>query len=205
MPEFVGLDPQTVDSGTMYDVLVTCIQPRPIAFVSTLDGEGKANLAPFSFFMPGGANPASLAFSVTLASNGRRKDTLRNIEATGEFVVNIVTRGMADGMNATSFSYPHGESEWPIAGFTPLVSEMVGPFRVGESPAQFECRVYRIIDHGTSSGAAVYVIGEVLKVHVLANLWSNGELKDLYPIARLDGPGYLDTATNSRFQMDRPQ
>ncbi len=184
--------------------MVGCIQPRPIAFVSTLDSQGRANLAPFSFFMPGGSNPPSLAFSVTLGSSGRRKDTLRNIEATGEFVVNIVTREMAEGMNATSFSFPHGESEWPVTGFSEIESDLVRPFRVAESPAQFECSLFQIVDHGVESGSAVYVIGEVRRVHILAELWDDGMLTEIHPIARLGGAQYLDTAHGTRFELKRP-
>ncbi len=205
MADFVVLDPQVLGSGPIYDVLVACIQPRPIAFVSTLDKEGRPNLAPFSFFMPGGGTPASLAFSVSLAAGGRRKDTLSNIEATGEFVVNIVTRSMAQGMNATSFTFPHGESEWGAGGFTPMPSDVVKPFRVGESPAQFECRLFKVVDHGVAPGSAIYVIGEIVRMHVSESLWVDGTIGDVRPISRLGGQIYLDTANGERFQMDRPK
>jgi flavin reductase (DIM6/NTAB) family NADH-FMN oxidoreductase RutF len=201
---FIVIDPVDIGCAAMYDVLVACIQPRPIAFVSTLSPDGQPNLAPFSFFMPGGANPPSLAISVTLAGGGRRKDTLRNIEMTGEFVINLVTREMAPGMNQTSYSFPEDVSEWPHSGFESLPSELVAPSRVAISPAQFECRLFQVVQHGSDGGAAVYIIGEVLRAHVRQDLWSADGAHLVRPIARLGGPNYLDLATASVFQMERP-
>lgn len=207
MPEFVALDPLKLPSGQVYDVMVAGIQPRPIAFVSTIDPEGTPNLAPFSFFMPGGSNPPSLAISVTLASGGRRKDTLRNIEATGEFVVNLVVRSMAGGMNATSFSFPPEESEWGSGGFTPVPSELVAPPRVGESPMHLECRLFRVVPHGDAAGSACYILGEIVMIHVASQLWEDGRLDpmEIKPISRLGGPNYLDTEAMERFSMERPR
>lgn len=206
MPEFVTLDPQRMSSAEAYDVLVASVQPRPIAFVSTLDGEGRPNLAPFSFFMPGGSSPPSLVVSVTLGAAGRRKDTLRNVEATHEFVVNIVVRSMAEGMNATSFSFPPGDSEWEPGGFTAVPSELVAPPRVEESPVQFECKLFQVVQHGESSGSACYIIGEVVRMHVNSELWSESGIDPatLRPISRLGGPHYLDTDALERFTMERP-
>lgn len=206
MAPFLALDPSRMSVGEVYDVLVAGIQPRPIAFVSTLDESGRPNLAPFSFFMPGGANPPSLVVSVTLGAEGRRKDTLRNIEATGEFVVNVVVRAMAEGMNATSFAFPHGSSEWEPGGFSALPSEVVAPPRVAESPLQFECRRFEILQHGEGSGSACYIVGEVVRMHVSQEIWLDGAIDPgaLRPISRLGGPNYLDTDAMERFSMDRP-
>jgi flavin reductase (DIM6/NTAB) family NADH-FMN oxidoreductase RutF len=203
---FISLDPAAMTPKQVYDVLVGTIQPRPIAFVSTICAGGAENLAPFSFFMVGGSNPPSLMYSPSLNAKGMAKHSLTNVEETGEFVVNIVTRSMAEGMNATSFDYPPGFSEWQIAGLTPLASEVVRPSRVAESPAQFECKVFEIVRHGSGPSAANYVIGEVVRMHIRDELWTGEGLQQgaLRPISRLGGPEYLDTANLEIFQMTRP-
>ncbi|HMS53960.1 MAG TPA: flavin reductase family protein [Fimbriimonadaceae bacterium] len=176
-----------------YDLLVGLIQPRPIALVSTLSSEGTPNLAPFSFFMAGGSNPPSLAISVTASARGD-KDTLRNIEATGEFVVNLVTREMAEGMNQTAASSGSADDDWLAAGFTAVDSIGVQPKRVLESPAQFECRLFQVVRHGEGIGAARYILGAIETVHV-----RHESTHDL--IARLGGPHYLDLATMEKFEL----
>lgn len=163
------------------------------------------NLAPFSFFMAGGANPPSVAFSPVLDGQGREKDTLRNVLATGEFVVNVVHREMAERMNATSWSFPPEASEWEASGLTPLASDLVHPARVAESFVQMECRLHQIVEHGDGPSAARYVIGEVACFHVASDLLSEGrKVPDLGLIARLGGPDYLDGATGQRFTLPRP-
>jgi flavin reductase (DIM6/NTAB) family NADH-FMN oxidoreductase RutF len=180
-----------------YALLTAVIQPRPIAFVSTLSLSGVANLAPFSFFTAGGSNPPSVCFSPTLNGAGREKDTLRNIRETREFVVNTVDRTMAEGMNATSAAFAAEESEWEPSGFTPLSSDLVGPARVAESLAQMECRLFEIVEHGDGPSAARYVIGEVLRLHLRPGTFVS--------IARMGGPEYLDTARAETFGLTRPR
>lgn len=180
------------------------IVPRPIAFVSTLSRSRGPNLAPFSYFMPGGVQPPSLAFCPTRGADGDPKDTLKNIEESGEFVVNLVTREMADGMNNAAASHPHGVSEWPYSGFTPVPSLKVAPSRVGESPVQFECRLHQIVLHGEGPFGSCYVIGEVLAMHVHDALLENGPPSTFAPIARLGGAGYLDVNGGKLFDLPRP-
>src|SRR5437016_5177149 len=115
---FVFVDPAEVSAREAYALLLSCVAPRPIAFVSTISPDGDFNLAPFSFFTAGGANPPSVVFSPTANRSGGFKDTLRNVEATGEYVINVVTYAMREGMNECSPEYPYGESEWDKAGFT---------------------------------------------------------------------------------------
>ncbi len=203
---FVTLLPGELTTGAIYDILTGAIQPRPIAFVSSIDADGNPNLAPFSFFMPGGANPPSLVVSVTLGSEGRKKNTLTNIEATREFVVNTVVREMADGMNQTSFSYPHGTSEWAPGGFTSIPSVVVQPARVAESPISLECKLHEVVLHGSEAGAAAYIIGEVVAMHIDESIWSGGTIdaRRFGPVSRLGGPDYLDLATLERFSLERP-
>jgi len=167
---------------------------------------GVPNLGPYSFFMVGGANPASLVYSPTINVRGHKKHSLKNVEETGEFVVNTVTREMAEGMNASSFEFPDAYDEWQVCGFEPVPSEIVRPARVGESPVQFECKLFEIVQHGTDVGAACYVIGEVVKIHVREEVWDGRAIDPAkyHPIARLGGPNYLDTSSLELFSLERP-
>lgn len=195
-----------LSASQRYDLLVGAVQPRPIALVSTLDSEGAANLAPFSFFMAGGNEPASIMVSASTKGSGQWKDSLKNAESTGEFVVNFVVREMAAGMNATSFSYPQGFDEWSVAGFDPIPSVTVRPPRVAQSPVQFECSLFQILRHGDGPGSANYMVGEVLRMHVRADLWDGRRLvhDGFRPIARLGSDEYLDTRAMEIFHLARP-
>lgn len=192
-------------AAQIYDIMATLIVPRPIAFVSTLSSDGVANLAPFSYFMPGGVNPPSLCFCTILGRDGHKKDSLRNIEETGEFVVNLVMREMAEGMNETGFGFPPHVSEWPASGFTPIESDFVKPARVQESPAHFECRLFQAVQHGEGQNAGVYVMGEILAAHVSESLFSGEQVLPFEPIARLGGSSYFDLACGKVFEMSRPK
>lgn len=205
-PEFTSIDPLSLPAGPRYDLLTAAVQPRPIALVSTLGATGTANLAPFSFFMAGGIAPVSLMVSATLGTGGARKDSLRNIEETREFVVNLVNREMAQGMNEVSWGYPSEFDEWTVSGFHPLASVVIAPPRVGESPIQFECRLHEVVTHGQEIGSANYIIGEVVQIHVRADLWDGSALRaDAFrPIARLGGAEYLDTSRLEIFTVPRP-
>jgi len=189
-----------------YTLLTAAIAPRPIAFVSTLSVNGVPNLAPFSFFMAGGANPPSLMFSPVLNSDGSMKDSLRNVIDTQEFVVNTVHRPMAGGMNETSSAFPPDISEWEVSGFTPIPSIQVKPPRVVESLIQFECRLYRVVSHGEGPSSARYVIGEVLVAHFEIGLWDaqKNRLQDPLSIARMGGSDYIDLASKEVFTLERP-
>jgi flavin reductase (DIM6/NTAB) family NADH-FMN oxidoreductase RutF len=189
-----------------YDILSGLVVPRPIAFVSTLSDQGVPNLAPFSFFMVGGVRPPGLAFCPVLNADGQPKDSLKNVEKTSEFVVNLVTREMSEGMNASSYPYPEGEDEWDASGFTMLKSRAVKPPRVAESPVQFECRLFKALRHGDGPGASVYVVGEVVVAHIDPSLIDeSGALADRFqPIARLGGAAYLDLANGNVFELARP-
>jgi flavin reductase (DIM6/NTAB) family NADH-FMN oxidoreductase RutF len=192
------IDFATQSAGENYSLLSNLVVPRPIALVSTISADGVPNLAPFSFFMIGGANPPSLMFSPVIANNQAEKDTLRNIRETGEFVVNLVHFDIRDGMNQASGNHAPDVSEWEVAGLTPLPSDRVKPARVMESHVQFECKLFAIVNHGTAPGAGRYVIGEILLAHV-------EQESDFQPISRLGGPDYLDLASGERFSLDRPK
>lgn len=206
MREHVSFDLESMPHDRSYSLLTAFVQPRPIAFVSTIGLDGVLNLAPFSFFMAGGSNPPSVCYSAALTSRSTEKDSLRNVRETREFVVNTVHREMAVGMNATSASFAPGVSEWDACGFTPVPSEVVRPPRVGESYAQMECRLFEIVHHGSGPSAARYIIGEIVRMHVWAELWQNGNL-DLHrieAIGRIGGAKYVDTGSLETFSMERP-
>jgi len=147
-----------------------------------------------------------MVYSPTINARGQKKHSLKNVEETGEFVVNTVTREMAQGMNASSFEFPDAYDEWKVCGFQQVPSDKVKPARVGESPVQFECKVFQIIQHGTKTGAACYVIGEVVKIHVSEDVWDGRAIDPakFRPIARLGGPNYLDTSSLELFALERP-
>jgi flavin reductase (DIM6/NTAB) family NADH-FMN oxidoreductase RutF len=205
--DFISLNPREMPVSEVYDLLVAGVQPRPIAFISTVSLAGRRNLAPFSFFMPGGANPPSVVYSSTLNASGAKKYSLINAEETGEFVASMVTRSMADAMNAFTPENAERGSEWDNCGFNPLPSEFVRPERIAQSPIQFECKVFEIVQHGDTPLAACYVIGEVVRIHVLDSVW-NGSAVDISkfrPISRMGGPHYLDTNSMELFSFEAPR
>ena len=189
----------------VYRLLTDVVTPRPIAWATTVDSEGRVNLAPFSFFNAFGANPPVVVFSPTLRRDGSKKDTLLNAEATGEFVLNAAVERLAAQMNLTSAELPHGENEADVAGLTLLPSVKVKPPRVAESPVQLECRVVQILPVGGKPLSANLIIGEVLLMHIADEvLADNGRVDPakLRTIARLGADWY--SRTNDLFEMHRP-
>ncbi len=186
-----------------YKLMIGSIVPRPIAFVSTISREGVANLAPFSFFNAICAEPPSICFSV--GNRVPAKDTIVNIRATGEFVVNIVSEAIAEQMNACSGDYPAGVSEFSLSGLTPEPSDIVKPPCVRESPMNMECKLIHIVDVGTRPGGASLVIGEVVRFHFDRAVADNFRIdaSKLQAIGRMGGNEY--TRTRDRFEMIRPR
>ncbi|HEX5132325.1 MAG TPA: flavin reductase family protein [Candidatus Krumholzibacteria bacterium] len=196
--------PESTPRTEFYSWMIRCIAPRPIAWVSTISRDGITNLAPFSFFTAISTDPPTLCFAPGRHGNGAKKDTLLNIEATGEFVVNLVPEELAEAMNVTATEYPHGVSEFSEAGLTPLASERVKVPRVAESPIQFECERYQIVQVGPDgAGGAALVIGKILLLHVDDALLTNGKVDyDRYhPLGRLGGMEY--SRTRDHFVMLR--
>jgi len=189
-----------------YALLISVILPRPIAWVSTLSADGRGNLAPFSFFQGVTANPPTLLFVVANTRDGSKKDTLRNVEATREFTVNLVPYSLAEAMNATSASLPHGESEFERFGVRPAPSARVKPPRVADSPVALECVLDRIVTVGEGPLAGNVVFGRILHAHVDdAVLGADGrpDPAKLDLIGRLGGEGYV--RTRERFDLRRPE
>ncbi len=190
----------------LYKRLVEVVVPRPIALVSTIDREGRPNLAPFSFFTVVSSNPAYLAFCPVLSGRtGEPKDTLRNILDTGQFVVATVTEAIAEQVNQASAPLPHGESEFERAGLTPVAAERVRPGLVAESPVNMECELVEVHTYGREGGAGNLVVGRILCMHLDESLLdAEGRvLPDrLRAVGRMGGQDWV--RTRETFPMPRP-
>jgi flavin reductase (DIM6/NTAB) family NADH-FMN oxidoreductase RutF len=200
------ITPSEHDYRNIYKLMVGAIVPRPIAFVSTISPGGIRNLAPFSFFTGISANPPVICFCPMIrGSDGGRKDTLRNIEAVKEFVVNIVSEEFAEQMNACSAEFPPDVDEFEVSGLTPVASDLVRPPRVKESHINMECRLVQIVDVSARPLGGSLVIGEVLRFHVDDALFDSYKIDPdkLQAIGRMGGPTY--TRTTDRFDMIRPK
>lgn len=161
------IDPANTPKKDLHQFLLGCVAPRPIAFASTIDNEGKPNLAPYSFFNCFSSNPPILVFSSNRRStDNTTKDTLNNIRHTGEVVINMVNYSIVRQMAVASISFPPDVSEFEKTGLTPIPSDLVKPFRVKESPAHIECRVKDIITLGEGGGAGHLIVCDVLRIHI---------------------------------------
>jgi flavin reductase (DIM6/NTAB) family NADH-FMN oxidoreductase RutF len=200
------IDPLSLPWKSVYKILIGSVVPRPIGWISSIDPGGRPNLAPFSFFNVVGANPPHVLFCPMIRGTDQKpKDTLRNVRSTGEFVVNIVTEGLAEAMNLSSTELPAEVNEFEISGLTPQPSAAVSPPRVAESPVHFECKVATIFDFGDQPGSGSVVIGRVVHIHVCDDLLIGPDkidLEKLKPIGRLAGSGYC--RVTDLFQMIRP-
>jgi flavin reductase (DIM6/NTAB) family NADH-FMN oxidoreductase RutF len=207
---FRSIDPAGQTVLESYKLMSGLIVPRPVALISTVDKNGTANVAPFSFFSGVGANPPTVLFCPSLRSQSAsrpddRKDTLRNVEQTGEFVINIVSDSLAAATNATAAEVGPDVDEFLIAGLTPIPSEVVKAPRVAESPAQLECKLLQIVFTGQGSGAGVVVVGEILRFHFRADLESNFRIdpEKLDAVGRMAGNTWV--RTRDLFDLDRPK
>ncbi|MFK6999491.1 flavin reductase family protein [Flavobacterium oreochromis] len=183
------------------------IAPRPIAFASTIDVEGRPNLSPFSFFNVFSANPPILVFSPARRVRGNTtKHTLENVLETKEVVINVVNYDIVQQMSLSSTEYAEGINEFEKAGLTALPSDLVKPFRVAESPVQFECKVNEVIALGTEGGAGNLVICEVVKIHIDEAILDENGIIDQYKIdlvARLGGNWY-SRSNKGLFEVPKP-
>ncbi len=188
-----------------YDWMTSTILPRPIAWVSTVSADGKTNLAPFSFFQGITANPPTLMFVPVNNRAGQPKDTLRNIEATREFVVNVVPFALAEPMNACAALLPHGESEFAAFGIEATPSTHVKPPRVAKSPAAFECLLHSVVRIGEGPGAANVVFGRILGMHVDEAVLAADGFPDATKLDLVGRLGREDYArTTAQFAITRP-
>ncbi|MFH1679652.1 MAG: flavin reductase family protein [Candidatus Eisenbacteria bacterium] len=199
------LDPAKLSARERYFLMIGAIVPRPIAFVSTVSAGGAANVAPMSFFNGVSSTPPIVSVSLA-ARRGEKKDTLRNIEETGEFVVNAVDEALAEKMNLASGDYPPEVSEFDAAGLAPVPSEIVRAPRVSESPISFECRLVRTVEIGEHPHRTALVLGEVLCIHARDSLLLDEKHVDpeqLRAIGKMGG--HLYCRTRDRFEMKRPK
>jgi flavin reductase (DIM6/NTAB) family NADH-FMN oxidoreductase RutF len=191
--------------GLRHDPFNAIVGPRPIGWVSTQGRDGSVNLAPYSFFNAFNYTPPIIGFSSIGA-----KDSLRNVQETGEFVWNLATSALAEHMNASCASVPYGTDEFELAGLAKANSVRVAPPRVAESPVNFECKVTEIIRLKTHAGAqagAWLTLGEVVAVHISKSLLKNGEFDTFGAgiILRAGGPSaYAAITPEARFDMRRP-
>ena len=203
----LSIDPKEISTKKLHGYLLGAVAPRPIAFASTMDAEGKPNLSPFSFFNVFGANPPILIFSpARRVKNNTTKHTLDNALATKEVVVNVVNYDIVQQMSLSSTEYPEGVNEFEKAGFTMLPSDKIKPFRVAESPVQFECKVNEVIFTGDEGGAGNLIICEVVKIHVSNNVLADDGSIDQHKIdlvARAGG-NYYTRARDGFFEIEKP-
>ncbi len=199
------LDFSSLEPKYAYAWMTSLITPRPIAWVSTVSADGKTNLAPFSFFSGVTSNPPTLMFVPVNTRDGNKKDTVRNIEAVPEFVVNVVPHALAEPMNDTAALLPHGESEFSAFGIEATASQHIRPPRVTKAPAAFECRLHQIVNVGEGPLAAHIVIGRILCAHISDDVLDERGRVD---VTKLDAVGRMEgeyfTTTRDRFSFKRP-
>ena len=199
------ISPETLEWREAYKLLVGSILPRPIAFVSTIDGKGTANAAPFSFFTAISADPMLICFSpMRRGTDGAKKDTLVNIECTGQFVINIVSNSMAEQMNDCAIEFSPDIDEIVEVGLTKEPGIKVNVPRIKESLVHLECELEEVLHFGDRPGAGSLVIGKVVHVHVNAELYDKGRIdsEQLKPIGRMAGNIFTDPLAKT-FEMKR--
>lgn len=212
--------PSEIAHRELYNILISAVAPRPIAWVSSLSASGQPNLAPFSFFNAVCAKPPLLAFAPGMRPPRKSeqaadeaeghpgvhiKDTLRNIRETGEYVINVVTYELAEAMNLTSGEYDLGIDEFELAKVASAPSKVVRPRRVAESPVSFECRLRQILEFNPEAEGGSLVIGEIASVHISDRHLKEGRIdrNSLDLIGRMGGMQY--TRTTQRFEIVRPK
>jgi flavin reductase (DIM6/NTAB) family NADH-FMN oxidoreductase RutF len=198
------IEVNSLNRSTKYSLLASSIVPRPIALISTVGETGITNVAPFSFFAPLCYDPPILCLSIGWRRSGQKKDTLRNIEFSRDFVVNIVDENLAQAMNEASFDFPPDVSEFQEARLTALKGDMVSAPIVAESPISMECKVVDILFFGRPESGSSAVLGEVLKIHLRDDLWADGQIDPsrLKAVGRLGADFYC--RTKDLFEMKRP-
>tara|TARA_R110001632_G_scaffold141565_2_gene257539 strand:+ start:30331 stop:31191 length:861 start_codon:yes stop_codon:yes gene_type:complete len=203
----LSINPKEISTGKLHGYLLDAVAPRPIAFASTIDENGNPNLSPFSFFNVFGSNPPTMIFSPARRVRGNTtKHTLQNVEKIKEVVINVVNYDIVQQMSLSSTEYAQGVNEFVKAGFTMLPSDLVKPFRVAESPVQFECKVKDIIYTGDEGGAGNLIICEVVKIHIQDEVLDESGNIDQHKIdlvARAGG-SYYSRARDGFFEIPKP-
>lgn len=202
------INPGDVSVQKMFAYLLSAVAPRPIAFASTIDLQGRPNLSPFSFFNAFGANPPILVFSPSRRGRDNTlKNTLENIQEVPQVVISVVTYDMVQQVNLASNEFPRGVNEFEKAGFQPIPSELVKPFRVKESPVNFECKVQQVIETGDGPSAGNLVICEVLRMHIHDTVLKEDGTIDTEKIdlvARMGEDYYCRAHAEALFRVQKP-
>jgi flavin reductase (DIM6/NTAB) family NADH-FMN oxidoreductase RutF len=202
----LAFDPADHSPGDIYKLMIGAVVPRPIALVSSVDEANVRNLAPFSYFTACSSNPPVVVFCPILRPlPPTAKDTLRNIMATREFVVNIVSEEFVERMNATAATVGPEVDEFALSGLTPIASDLIKPARVAESHVQMECRLLQIVQVSDKPGGGSLVLGEVMRFHVDQGLIENFRIDPdkLRAVGRMAGSTYV--RTTDRFELERPK
>lgn len=202
------INPESFPVPKLHHLMLGAIGPRPIAFASTIDKQGNPNLSPFSFFNAFGVNPTTLIFSPSRRGrDNTTKHTYENVKEVPEVVINVVTREIVEKANASSAEFPRGVNEFLESGLTMEASESVRPFRVKESPVQFECKVRQVIETSDLGGSANLVICEILLMHVSDEVLDKDGRIDPHKIrlvGRLGGDHYCEAFGDAIFDLKKP-
>ncbi|WP_417589218.1 flavin reductase family protein [Owenweeksia hongkongensis] len=204
----ISVDLNELDGKTAHAHLLGAVGPRPIALASTIDNDGNPNLSPFSYFNVFSSNPPTLIFSpARRVRDNTTKHTLHNAEATREVVINVVNYDIVQQTSLASTEYADGVNEFTKAGLTPIESDVVKPFRVKESPAQFECKVKDIVALGDGGGAGNLIICEVVRMHINENILDENGIINMQKIdlvARMGGNYYCRASGEALFEVEKP-
>ncbi len=207
MKNLLSVIPDELSTARLHAYLLGSVGPRPIAFASTIDKEGRPNLSPFSFFNVFSANPPIMIFSpARRVRNNTIKHTLENVLETPEVVINIVNYEIVQQMSLSSTEYAKGENEFKKSGLSMLKSDLVAPYRVAESPVQFECKVVKVEHLGDEGGAGNLIFSEVLKIHIDEDILDKDGKIDQFKIdqvARMGGNWYT-RANSGMFEVPKP-
>jgi flavin reductase (DIM6/NTAB) family NADH-FMN oxidoreductase RutF len=206
--EYLHFDPKEMTILKFQGLMQGAIAPRPIAFASTIDKDGKPNLSPFSFFNAFGTNPPILVFSPSRRGrDNTTKHTYENVKEVPEVVINVVNFDMVQQVSDASAEFPKGVNEFEMVGFTMQKSEIVKPYRVLESPVQFECKVLQVIETGTQNAAGNLVICEILRMHINPGILDesgNIDPHKLDLVGRLGRNFYVRASGNAIFEVAKP-
>ncbi len=198
------INPGNLSVRDSHELFMSAVVPRPIALVSTVGENGVFNLAPFSCVTIVGLRPARICLYIGLRRGGHKKDTLRNIEFSEDFVVNVVNETLAEAMNQASYDYPSDVDEFKEVGLTPVKSDIVKAPKVAESPVNMECKLLQVLDIGKVPTGGHLIIGEIILVHVKDELWTIDQIdiSKLNPVGRLGGDLYC--RIKDIFEMKKP-
>lgn len=204
----ITIRPEEVTVPQMHQYLLGAVGPRPICFASTVDAEGNMNLAPFSFFNVFSAKPPILIFAPNNSGrDGTPKHTWLNVKEVPEVVINVVNFDIVQKMNVAAAPWEKGVSEFEKAGFTPIASDLVKPYRVAESPVQMECKVIECKELGHGASAGNLVIAEVIRMHIHESVLNEeGKIdpRKMDLVARMGGAWYSHATPESMFQLPQP-